>query len=507
MDIEFGDFMLSRRDRQLRRAGSAVEMSARSFDILVLLLERAGEVVSKDELLETVWPGLVVEENTLQVHVSALRKVLGASAIRTVHGRGYKFAGPDPRSVPQASAGPGTGAGVAKPDARNEQTSIAVLPFRTQSGDEASHLLADGLAEDIITELARYRNLVVTGHRISSQFGERRRDLAEISRELGVDFILDGSVRMSGQAIRVVVELIDTETGAHAWGDRFDCEMTDIFAVQDQIVAAVIGRLAFSLTEAAGRKRERDPTSSSSAYTHFLQARVAWRAGDGPRATQSVERALEIDPDYGRAHGYLAFFLAFSLFGQWNDLADDEIMLRSRAAIDQALIIDRSDPFILQRAAMTLFLLGEPAAALRYAEIAASVSARDSEMLMIHGMILAYCGEHAKGSAMLERAMTLEHQLSPGLYLSLMEVRHLMGDYAGSLAVMEMMPDPPYVVRLYEAAALARLGRTDEARRILDQAPEGFDHARFVRAHVRSCALARDAENWKESFRLAGITV
>jgi hypothetical protein len=103
--------------------------------------------------------------------------------------------------------------------------------------------------------------------------------------------------------------------------------------------------------------------------------------------------------------------------------------------------------------------------------------------------------------------MTLEHQLSPGLYLSLMEVRHLMGDYAGSLAVMEMMPDPPYVIRLYEAAALARLGRTDEARRILDQAPEGFDHARFVRAHVRSCALARDAENWKESFRLAGITV
>ena len=510
MDLAFGDYHLSRRERQLAGPAGPIEISARSFDILVLLLERAGAVVSKSDLLDAVWPGLTVEENTLHVHVSALRKILGPAMILTVHGRGYKYAGPDPLSTEGKDTGPRlTGRTAEDPRSvvAKDLTSIAVLPFKSLTGDADNHILADGLAEDIITELARYRHLRVTGHRISAQFGERQRDLPEISKELGVDFILDGSVRIAGNAIRVVVELIDAETGAHVWGDRFNCEKTDIFAVQDEIVGSVIGRLAFNLTDAAGRKRLRDPTSSGSAYTHFLQARVAWRESDAPRAMQCAQMAVEIDPDYGRAHAYIGFFLGFSLFSQWSDLSTDDIDRQSLAAIERALSLDPGDPFILQRAAMTYLLLGQPQKGLRYAEIAAAVSASDSEMLVIHGMILAYCGEIAKGCAMLERAVSLEHRLAPSMYLGLIEAHHMRGDYAGALAVGQLMADPPFYIRLYEAASLARLGRADDVRRILGQTPAGFDLPSFARMQARTCALAKDAKHWLESFRLAGIDV
>lgn len=520
MDIQFGEYHLSLRNRQLRGPAGLIEIGARSYDILLLLLQRAGSVVGKDELLDTVWSGLAVEENTLQVHVSALRKALGPTTIVTVHGRGYKYAGPSPSRIDELSVEAktfGTGqhfensaatvAATPKNQSNRELTSIAVLPFKNLSGNADHDILADGLADDIITELARYRNLAVTGHRISSLFRDRQGGLTEISRALGVDFILDGSVRLAGTAVRVVVELIDVETGAHAWGDRFNCELVDIFSVQDEIVGAVIGRLAFNLTEAAGRKRKRDPTSSASAYTNFLQARAAWREGDGPRAMQSALRAIEIDPDYGRAHAYVGFFYGFNLFTQWISLDDDEIAHKAGAAIERALAFDRGDPFILQRASMTYLLLGKPETALRYAEVAAAESARDSEMLTIHGMTVAYCGDHAKGRAMIEHAVTLERRLSPSIYLSLFEVRHMMRDYAGSLSVLKMMPDPPHYMRLYEAASLARLGRIDEARRLLKQAPSGFDTTRFAKSQARTCALAQDAEHWLESFRLAGVDV
>ena len=146
--------------------------------------------------------------------------------------------------------------------------------------------------------------------------------------------------------------------------------------------------------------------------------RAVWREGDGPQALHSALKAIEIDPDYGRAHAYVGFFYGFNLFAQWINPDDDEIAHRARTAIERALAFDRGDPFILQRASMTYLLLGEPETALRYAEVAAAESARDSEMLTIHGMTLAYCGDHTNGRAMIEHAVTLERRLSPSIYLS-----------------------------------------------------------------------------------------
>ena len=405
------------------------------------------------------------------------------------------------------AAGPASPAHAGGPASLQEHTTIAVLPFANLSGNPDQDYFADGITEDLITELARYRHLRVIGHRMSSYYRERSASLAEIGRELGANFLVEGSARRAGDRVRVAVQLIDTETGAHVWTDRFDREIADIFALQDEMVGAVVARLAFNLDEAAGKQRQRDPTTSSTAYSHFLRSRTAWRNGEEKLALACLKSAVEIDPDYGRAQAYLGYFYAYSLFSQAAGLDELEMMQRSRACIERALAADMGDPFILQRAAMTYLMLGEPLVARRYAETAASRSARDSEILVIHGIVVAFCGDYHAGLSMLERAVEMESRLPPGCYAALSDVRHLLGDYEGSLAALDKIINPPYYIRLFRASNLARLACSDEARLIVDQAPPEFDTGLVARSEARMCALPQDAERWLESFRLAGVDV
>ena len=388
-----------------------------------------------------------------------------------------------------------------------DRTTVAVLPFTNLSGDDRQDYLADGIAEDLITELARYRHLAVIGNKLSSLYKDRRSDLHGMRQKLGIDFLIDGSVRLGGTRVRVVVKLIDVETGTHVWGDRFDREMLDVFQVQDEIVEAVIARLAFNLDDAAQKQRQRDPISSANAYTAFLKARAHWRSGKESLALQCAEQAIELDPRYGRAHAYIAYFYAFSLFSQWTNLGEQEIIARCVRAIEKALSIDRTDPFILQRAALSYLMAGQSHNAVRCVEAAAIHSACDSEILVTRGLVLACTGHHEEGVELLERALELEPRLAPGCSCALSEGRHMCRDYKGAMAALSHIVDPPFYLRLMEAINLARLGQEEKAKRIASEAPIGFDTAQFARSEARMCASPEDAEHWLESFRLAGVDV
>ncbi len=386
-------------------------------------------------------------------------------------------------------------------------TSLAVLPFPTLSDDRDQHLLAEGLVEDLITELARYRHLTVIGHGLSSHYRESETARARISRDLGVDFMICGSVRAGADAIRVVVQLVDVETGAVAWGDRFSLEMGDMFAMQDEIVGAVVGRLAYNLDAAAEKQRRLDPTSSGSAYVQFLQARSHWRNGAPQRALACALKAIEMDPDYGRAHAYAAYFYGFGRFGQWYDLTLSELDAKANREIERALEADPTDPFILQRAAMTYLMLGDPDSALRFVEAAALESPLDSDILVMRGLVLAFSGRKDEGADLLERAIALEPRLAPGCYSALAEVRHMQRDYRASQAVLDMIPKPPVYVRLLKAANLVRMGETEAARSLVDAMPSDFDCTLCARSEAKMCALTEDTEHWLESFRKAGVSL
>ena len=258
--VAFGPFRLDQQGRSLTRAGAEVSLGRRAFDVLCVLAAAGGEPVSKDALLDQVWPGLTVEENNLQVQISALRKVLGDGMIVTIPGRGYRLT----MAVPGKQS--------PTPEAATGKPSIAVLPFTNMSGDIEQEYFADGVADDIITELARVRSLLVIARNSSFAYKGQAIDVRQIARELGVRYILEGSVRRSGDRVRIGAQLIDATTADHIWAERYDRGVADIFAVQDEISAAVTGAIGPAILDAERRRAVRKPPTSLNAWEAYYCA-------------------------------------------------------------------------------------------------------------------------------------------------------------------------------------------------------------------------------------------
>jgi TolB-like protein len=249
-----------------------VELGSRAFDLLLALVRRKGRLATKNELMAEVWPRTVVEENNLQAHVSALRKVLARDAggqgyLLTVPGHGYRFvaevtresASSDSienpsRPVAQAADTPAIdGAPERRPELPlPERPSIAVMPFANLRGDPDQEHVADGLCEDLITGLARIRWLFVIARNSTFIYKSTAIDIRRVSRELGVRYVLEGSVRRAGSRLRITAQLIDATTLAHHWAERYDRELGDIFAVQDEITRSVAAAIEPRLLAAEG---------------------------------------------------------------------------------------------------------------------------------------------------------------------------------------------------------------------------------------------------------------
>lgn len=387
------------------------------------------------------------------------------------------------------------------------RTSIAVLPFVNMSGNAEQDYFADGISEDLITELSRYRHVSVTARNTTFLYKGRSVNVTEVGRELGVDFVVEGSVRQAGNRVRITAQLIDVETGAHVWAEKFDRAMENIFAVQDDVVAEIIAHFTFGLDEAAGARRHRNPTTNSTAYTHFLQARAAWREGEEKGARELLLRAIDLDPQFARALSYLAYFYSYGRFSQTTGLSDEEAARLALNFAERAIAADRGDPFTLHRIAITYNLLGETAKAQPLIEAAAAQNPHDLDVIVVHGLILAYCGRHQEGLDLLERAGRIESRMTPGYRWAMSDAYYLAHDYTKSYAAISPIIDPPPFMRVCQAASLAQLGRGEEACRIVKEVSTLIDTARIVRMHVAMCVLPEDAEHWLDGFRKAGINV
>jgi TolB-like protein len=244
----FGDVEVRADERRVLARGEAVALGARAFDLLMVLITHRERVVTKDELMSLVWPGLVVEENNLTVQVSALRKVLGSEAISTVPGRGYRFTlVPDQAATavaPVAAVAPQTtgeaGAALVLPD----KPSIAVMPFVNLSGDPAEDYFADGITEDIITELSRFRSLFVISGNSTFTYKGRAIDVRSVARELGVRYVLEGSIRKGAGRLRVSAQLVDALSANHLWAEKFDRTLADVFVVQEEVTQSIVAAIA-----------------------------------------------------------------------------------------------------------------------------------------------------------------------------------------------------------------------------------------------------------------------
>ena len=249
-----GEFEVRADERRILARGKQVSLGARAFDLLLVLIEHSDRLVSRNELMALVWPGLVVEDSNLTVQMSALRKALGTDAVATVPKCGYRLRlqtqgiGTE-RSHEAAVAATGA--------ALSDRPSIAVLPFLDLCEDAGQSYFVDGITEDITTELSRFSSLFVIARNSAFVYKGRAIDVRPVARELGVRYLLEGSVRRQGRRVRVVVQLIDGLSGEHVWVEKYDRVLDDIIDCQDELASAIARTLAPRIHSANEERAQR----------------------------------------------------------------------------------------------------------------------------------------------------------------------------------------------------------------------------------------------------------
>jgi TolB-like protein len=308
---EFGPYRLDAEAEMLFRESEPVALGRRAVNLLRLLVERAGTPVSKDALMQAAWPGLAIEESNLTVQIAALRRTFaeidgGTNWIETLPRRGYRYVGPPVASEASLPASP--------VPAMSDKPSLAVLPLSNLSGDPAQDYFSDGITGEMIAELSRFRSLFVVARHSSFAYRGKMADIKRIGRELGVRYVAEGSVRKIGRRVRVTIQLLDVASGYNLWTERYDRDLEDIFALQDEIVRAIVAALPGRLENAGREIVRRKPTSSITAYDLVLLGNERWRqltVKGMAEARKYFRSAVALDPQYARAHANIAWTIVF----------------------------------------------------------------------------------------------------------------------------------------------------------------------------------------------------
>src|SRR5438128_1195904 len=358
MILNFDDCEIDLERRELRRAGMAVHVEPQVFDLLAYLAQNGDRVVSKDEIFASIWEGRIVSDSTLTSRINAARTAVGDSGkaqklIRTVPRKGLRFVGdvrtepdrPEPadtlNSPPDATDGP-TRAALQLPD----RPAIAVLPFTNMSGEPEQEYFSDGISEDIITGLSKLRWFFVIARNSSFIYKGKSVHMKQIAEELGVRYVVEGSVRKDGDRIRLTAQLNDVATGSHLWAERYDREMTDVFAVQDEITESIVAAIEPKLYAAESFRAQRKPPDSRDAWDLVMRALSHyWRVTrqDNVVAQALLEKAIDIDPNYGQALGVLAGSRMFGAHMGWEPMAK-AMPVAERCAL-AAIHADSEDPW------------------------------------------------------------------------------------------------------------------------------------------------------------------
>lgn len=458
----FGPFRLLVGQRELLLHGVPVQLGSRVFDLLFALVRRRGEVATKDDLMAEAWPGTIVEENSLHVQISALRKALGEQAggsryIATVPGRGYRFVAP----VEEEGA-----AKLPLPDI----PSIAVLPFTNLSSDPEQDYFADGIVEDVITALARFSSLFVTARNSSFTYKGRDIDIKQVGRELGVRYVLEGSVRKAGDRVRISCQLVQAETGAHVWAERYEGELSDIFALQDEMTGSVVGAIAPSLQQAEIERARRKPPVNLDAYDAYLRALplfYTFTREDNTKALELIGRALAQDPSFIAATILAANCWALQYAQGWSPTAQAhaECMRYARRAVQ--LDKDNAEALAIL-ARRTAGIERNHAEATSLAEKAFALNPNSAFACTQSGYALVYCGEPEKALTYLQRAVRLSprdpraEDAWTGITLALMQLDRDKEAVAAGRKAVQGNPNSASAWRAF-ATALALAGQSDEA--------------------------------------------
>lgn len=465
----FGPFSLDRSGRVLLRDGAPVDAGQRGIALLKALIDARGGTVTKAELMETAWPDVIVDEGNLTVQIASLRKVLGITPdgsewIVTVPRVGYRLAGQAAQAAPTTP----------QADAASRHPMVAVLPFQNIGGDPEQEYFADGVVEDIITALSRFRSFAVVARHSSFVYKGRAVDVREVARDLGVRYVLEGSVRRSGNRLRIVAQLVDGETGAHLWAKTFDGSAEDIFEFQDRITAEVATIVSPEIEQAEIERARRKPPESLDAYDLVLRALPHYRAQRPDESAEGIRlfmRAMELDPGNASAISYAASALQNRLNAGWPSLTADDFatcIALTRRAVELA----NGDALILAQCGLTLShgAAAEYEQGLSLIDLAVAANPNNSIVMTFSAVVYLHCSDLGRALEYAHRAVDL-HAGRAGSFWGLTAIAHIhmaLGEFEEALGWAErsLPVNPNYAATYWMLiSANAKLGRMDEARR------------------------------------------
>jgi TolB-like protein/DNA-binding winged helix-turn-helix (wHTH) protein/rhodanese-related sulfurtransferase len=549
---------------RIRKDGNTTKLEPLTMAVLMHLAANAGKTVTREEFEQEIWGDQVVVYQALSNTIAKLRKAFDDDpnqprVIETIPKVGYRLIAevrgspteaqfPDSETTPSGRlAAPGRWsrwAGVlvtvavlvvsglvwlaiskfldegktAAPTvtASGERPSIAVLPFTNMSDDPSQEYFADGMTDDLITDLSKISGLFVLARTSTFGYKGKPAGISQIARELGADYVLEGSVRRSGDQVRINAQLIDAGSGGHVWAERYDSSMSEIFALQDKVTQSIVAALAVNLTADEKIRRERNETDNPEAYEAMLRGKARYEL-DSPedlaKAATYLEKAIALDPDYARAHAYLAA----TYYQAWSDYDADAVGLtmgeadaKMREHLEEALKNPTPLAHGLASKLLTADLRFDEAAA--EAERAVAMDPSDANGYTALARVLTKSNRPAEALEAMEMALRLNPRGNDnGVYLwRIGEAQYLMGRYEEAAASMaELAEFGDYWGNFLLGAALGQLGREEEARAAIEKF-----NARQLKKGRRPYTLAHldgwgfvpaVREHYREGLRKAGL--
>jgi TolB-like protein len=482
----FGDCVIDPERREFSRDAQAVAMGPQVFDLLVYLVQNRDRVVSKDDILDAVWRGRIVSESTLTSHINAVRKAVGDSGgeqrlIRTIARKGFRFVGDVRESRPSEQSGSETSRSPKLDDAAAtvpplpDAPSLAALPFVNLSGDPEQDYFADGMVEDILAALSRMSWLFVIARNSSFTYKGQAVDVKQVGRELGVRYVLEGSVRKSANRVRITAQLVDAASGGNIWADRFEGDLDDIFELQDRMANSVVGAIAPQLERAEIARAKRKPTENLDAYDYYLRGMACFHESTRESVADALalfERAIRLDPEFASAYGLAAWCIYWRKMNAWlTDRAED--MAKGEELAAKALELGRDDAVALTRGGHALPHFG---------------------------------GDLDTGIAHVDRALVLNPNLAAAWYLSAFQ-RVSSGEHDEAIErfaqAMRLSPLDPEIFQMQTGTAMAHMfaRRFDAASAWADKASKELPGILRVAAFSASShALAGRLEKARDAL-------
>jgi adenylate cyclase len=391
---------------------------------------------------------------------------------------------------------------------RVDKPAIAVLPFDNMSGEPEQEFFADGMTEDIITELSRFRELFVISRNSSFKYKGRPVEVQKFARELGVQYVVEGSVRKIGRRVRITVQLIDAETDCHVWAERYDRDLEDIFAIQDEVTSAIAATLPGRVESASRDRAGRKTTDNMAAYECVLAGKQLHHRSnreDNLRAQALLDRAIALDPNYAHAHAWKACALGQCWGYNW---CTDRSALESVivAELERALALDDNDSDVHRILAAVNLLYEKFDQCLYHQQRALSLNPNDDLVVVQQGEILTWVGQAEDGVSWIKKAMRLNPYHPERFWSHLGRAYFVARRYAEALDAVKRISVPDGPLFAFMAACQARLGDLSgsqaRVRELLARSPPFAVNDYLASLHYRQAA---DREHHLESLRLAGL--